>query len=151
MDDNKLTKFLTSAKLNGYSSGNAYSKGKIAGTMEFLFKDGKLKYEDIYSGTVSFIGQETVFDNNIPQWGMVYYGAILDDSYDSKEVYDFLRSALRTMPESLPLRGNDVFSKNKFTYKNASEGDIGHFMGYEEIEEADNVIYEMHYSGGYIV
>jgi len=57
-----------------YSSGKAYSQSRIADTKEFTFGDGKLKYTHIYSGSVFFIGQEKVFDNNIPIWGMAYYG-----------------------------------------------------------------------------
>ncbi len=150
MDDNQLIKFLTGAKTKGYSSGKPYLKGEIAGFKEFLFESGKLKYMDIYSGSILFTGQEIVFENSVPQWGMAYYGAILDDSYGSKEIYDFLRSALSNMPEDLPLRGKESFSNNKFTYKNATEGAIGHFIGYEEIEQSDDIIYELHYSGGYI-
>jgi hypothetical protein len=150
MNDNELGKFLCNAKKYAYSSGKAYSQSKIAETKEFIFEDKKLKYMDIYSGSVFFIGQEKVVDNNIPIWGMAYYGGILDDSYSTIEVYNFLRSALKDMPEDLPLRGKELFSNNGFTYKNATEGDMGHYIGYENIEHGGDTVYELHYSGGYI-
>ena len=110
MDEGEVIKFLGEAKIRGYASGKPYSPGRIEGFKEFSYVDGKLKYTDMYSGSIFFIGQETIFDNNIPVWGMMYYGGILNDDYDAGEVYDFLRSVLRDTPEGLPLRGKELFS-----------------------------------------
>ncbi|MEM4835204.1 MAG: DUF5680 domain-containing protein [Ferroplasma sp.] len=150
MDEEEVIKFLGEARIKGYASGKAYSPGRIEGFKEFSYADGKLKYTDMYSGSIFFSGQETIFDNNTPVWGMVYYGGILNDDYDASEVYDFLRKALRDIPADLPLRGKEIFSGTKFVYKNSVQGDIWHFIGYEEIEHMENTIYELHYSGGYI-
>ena len=142
--------FLVEAKTQGYSSGVTYLPGLITGTKEFTYEKGRMKYIDIYSGSLYFLGQELIMEGNAPQWGMVYSGGIMDANYGTKEVYDFLRDALKRVPQDLPLRGKEFFSNSKFVYKNLTEGDLGHFLGYETIEHEENLIYELHYSGGFI-
>lgn len=150
MGDIDYASFLADAKAKGYSSGVLYMPGAIKGTKEFSYEKGKLKYIDIYSGSLFFLGQELILEGNIPQWGMVYSGGLMDDNYGTKEVYDFLKEALKRMPEELPLRGKEFFSNSRFVYKNFIEGNFDHFMGYEIIEQEDNLVYELHYSGGFI-
>jgi hypothetical protein len=150
MDEEKFIKFLVQAKTKGYASGITYVPGTIQGTKEFSFTDGKLKYTDVYSGSAFFIGQEMVYENDTPMWGMVYSGGLLDDNYEAKEIYEFLRNALKKMPEDFPLRGKESFSNGEFIYNNSTEGDMWHFIGYEAIEHKENIVYELHYSGGYI-
>ncbi|MHB1441088.1 MAG: DUF5680 domain-containing protein [Cuniculiplasma sp.] len=150
MDGDDFAEFLYNAKKKAYSSGIAYAPGRIRGTKEFSFSEGNLKYLDIYSGSLFFLGQELLFEKEIPQWGMVYSGGLIDDSFSTKEVYDFLREALKKMPEDLPLRGNEFFSNSRFIYKNSTDGDLAQFIGYETIEHGENIIYELHYSGGFI-
>ena len=150
MGDVDYASFLVDAKTKGYSSGVVYTPGAIKGTKEFSYEKGKLKYMDVYSGSLFFLGQELILEGNMPQWGMVYSGGLMDDNYRAKEVYDFLKEALKRIPEDLPLRGKEFFSNSKFVYKNFTEGNFDHFMGYETIEYGDNLVYELHYSGGFI-
>lgn len=150
MDGDDFAEFLYSAKKKAYSSGISYAPGRIRGTKEFSFSEGNLKYLDIYSGSLFFLGQELLFEKEIPQWGMVYSGGLIDDNLSTKEVYDFLRDALKKMPEDMPLRGKEFFSNNRFIYKNSMEGDLFQFIGYETIEHGEDIIYELHYSGGFI-
>ncbi|WP_337860755.1 DUF5680 domain-containing protein [Ferroplasma sp.] len=149
MESERIPEFMVEAKTKAYASGNAYSDGN-GGSKEFMFTSGNLKYTDRYVGSIFFAGQETLFESNIPVWSMVYYGGMLDDSCEPDEVYNFLRTALRNIPLDLPLRGSKYFHSNKFVYKNEAEGDLSHFIGYESIENTEDIIYELHYSGGSI-
>jgi predicted small secreted protein len=150
MEEDQLFSFLKEAKLRGYSSGIIYESTNLHGFREFNFQKGNCTYSDTYVGTLFFMGHEVVTENKIPLWGMVYSGGIVDDNFGSKEVYSFLKDALKRVDEEFPVRGKAFLSNNRYIYQNAHEGDFGQFIGYESIEANEELIYELHYSGGYI-
>ncbi len=149
MDDDYID-FLVEAKRRQYSSDKPYTVDKETNKLLFTYTKGSMRYTDSYIGSLFMIGSERVCDNNIPQWGAVYSGGIIDDNQNSGEVYAFLWDVLKRISPENPIRGKSFFSNSKYTYNNAMDGDFSYFMGYESIEYDGQPIYELHYSGGYI-
>jgi hypothetical protein len=51
----------------------------------------------------------------------------------------------------MPVRGKDYLNNGQFEYKNMVEGNMDHFIGYESIEWEQDIVYELHYSGGSLI
>lgn len=152
MDVETLKQFLFESKMEGYAGGGSnYKAGKISGSKTFTRRRENLTYVDTYIGFTYFAGQEIVLEKNIPQWTSVYSGGITEDSIDPYEIYNFLKLCLRECDPQMPLRGKDYFSNGQFEYKNIFEGDMDHFIGYESIESEQDIVYELHYSGGTLI
>lgn len=139
----KLNQFLVKAKINTYASSDDDIK-------ELEFEEGEFKYKDQYFGFNPFIGEEIVWQNGEAIWGMNYYGKVLDNSVPEKEIYNFLREALRQVSEDQPFRGPKRFEKNNFLYINKIDGSINNFKGVEEIFYKDQKVHEVNYYGGKI-
>ena len=77
---------------------------------------------------------------------MNYYGKTT--KWLSKKVYEFLRVALRKVPEELPLRGPKYFKDKEFEYFNQIEGNLESFSGIEKIAFKGRVVYVLFYHGG---
>lgn len=151
MDLNKLSKFLVKAKINTYASnGEGGEKVLLDKSKEFTFKEKDLKYRDRYFGSKSFIGEEIVFKKEKPIWGMNYYGGIVSNNTSEKEVYNFLKQALRKVKENKPFRGPNSFKENSFKYINKSKGSIESFFGEEKIYCRNKLVYKLNYHGGII-
>ncbi|WP_298276204.1 DUF5680 domain-containing protein [Ferroplasma sp.] len=148
MDIDALLDFIVSAKKHTYASGSRGIEPAIPGSMEFNFRDGIMEYRDIYFGMLSFSGIETVYSNGKPVWGMVYSGGVTDDTVDTPRIYKFLKQSLYMVSNEAPFRGPKSYSDGVYIYDNDFIGDISHFIGYEKIDEGENTLYELHYSGG---
>ena len=81
---------------------------------------------------------------------MNYYGKVIDSSISPKEVYVFLKEALRQVEKELPYRGPARFKKGKFEYSHESTGSIDEFMGEEIIRYNAKGVYKLYYHGGLI-
>jgi hypothetical protein len=150
MDILELCKFLVKAKINTYASGK---EGNILTdeSKELTFEEGEFVYRDRYYGFNPFIGEEVVFRKGKCTWGMNYYGyTILLENISQKEVYEFLRKALKMVREEKPFRGPDEYEENSFKYVNNVEGDVSRFNGTERIFYNGKEIYRLLYLGGYI-
>ncbi len=144
--------FLCDAKRATYAAKDdkAVVKPVLAGSHQLEYRSGALLYRDIYFGGEYFVGQETVYYNNEPYWGMSYAGGI-NEELDPKlapRIYDFLAAALREVPESAPYRGPKSFIQGDFNYVNRILGVFSRFSGTETIFLQENPIYQLHYSGG---
>ena len=149
MDTKKLCKFLVKAKINTYASGR---EGTILtdGTKKLTFEEGEFVYRDKYYGFNPFIGEEVVFCKGKCTWGMNYYGYIIpSESISQKEVYEFLRKALKRVSEEKPFRGPEEYEENSFKYVNNVEGDVSRFNGTEKIFYNGKEIYRLLYHVGY--
>lgn len=143
-------RFLSAAKLGTYAAGNG------AGVMPPLFPgwhqlaycQGNWRYQDLYAGGEYFAGQESVFYSDQPFWSMVYAGGLTSAQPDAALIYGFLQSALRAMPEDLPLRGPQVFQVEYFTYHCQVSGDLLRFSGEEWISFKGAPVYRLDFSGG---
>ncbi|WMT51322.1 MAG: DUF5680 domain-containing protein [Ferroplasma sp.] len=151
MDTDTLLNFIVSAKKHTYASDSKGVKSSVPGSHEFNFRDGIMEYRDIYFGMASFNGIETVYSKGSPVWGMVYSGGVMDEAVDTDGIYKFLKQCLSLISMEAPFRGPKSYSDGIYLYDNDFSGDIFHFMGYEKIDDGENTLYELHYSGGEIL
>src|SRR3989344_2033671 len=147
IDLKQLAEFLNEANKNTYANKDA---AKVSATRlkseDYHFEKDDLIYHDTYFGSRDFIGEEVVYKNNGPVWGMNYYGHILSDQTDHKEVYGFLREALmQEYSDIIPVRGPKSFQKGDWGYNNSVEGEIDRFVGIEEICRAGALVYKAYY------
>lgn len=148
----KLSSFLKEANINTYANKDVSKAPSTRMKSEdYHFEKNGLIYHDTYFGGRDFIGEEIVYKNNEPVWGMNYYGFVADESVDEKEVYVFLRTALmESYNDIIPVRGPKIYSKEGWEYKNQVDGDLGRFVGIEEISKDNKSVYKAYYHGGFI-
>lgn len=102
----ELNEFLVKAKKNTYAKSGEGGETKLEdGTRELTYEEGGFKYRDRYFGSKDFVGEEIVWKNNQPIWGMNYYGFMLPAPVDSKKFLQFLKKALSAVEPSKPFRG----------------------------------------------
>jgi len=147
----EIKDFLVEAKINTYAS-NGEGKEKILkdGSKEFVYEKDKWKYRDRYFGFNPFIGEEIVWNNDKVIWGMNYTGKILSDKIDAKEVYQFLKKAMKLVELEKPFRGPAYFQENEWEYKDQNSGTFENFEGFETIYYKSEKVYELKYHGGMI-
>ncbi len=147
----KLCTFLVKAKKATYASqGESNEKVLEDGATEFSNGKGIFKYRDRYYGFNPFAGEEVVWNNGESVWAMNYYGRIVDASISPKEIYAFLKKALRRVKKELPYRGPVRFKEGKFEYRNKTKGSIDEFLGEEIIRYNTKEVYKLQYHGGSI-
>ncbi len=147
----ELSRFLVRAKIATYAgTGEGNETTLEDGAKELIFTDGRFKYRDRYYGFNPFIGEEVVFDNGKIIWSMNYYGRITSDTVPEKEVYEFLRMAMRQVKENRPFRGPDRFKSGSFEYIDESTGDVNWFSGTERILFKGREVYRLFYHGGIV-
>ncbi len=150
IDTKELSQFLVKAKVNTYASD---PKATILrdGTKELVFSEGRLFYRDRYLGESSFIGQELVFHQDEHLWGMNYYGyAIPSKDFSLRNLYTFLRKALKRVDVKKPFRGPEKYEERFFKYANSVDGDVSQFNGAETIFYKGVEVYRLLYHGGFI-
>lgn len=145
----ELVQFLIEAKLKTYASG-LEGKRLEDGSKELIYENGELRYRDKYFGFNPFIGQEIVFLEGKPIWGMNYRGEVVSDLVAAESIYEFLRRALSKIPEDKPFRGPHLFKEDDFEYENEVEGTIEKFKGIEKIFFKGRVVYVAFYHGGFL-
>ena len=148
MDIGELCGFLVKAKINTYASGR---EGAILrdGSKELVFSEGKFLYRDRYFGFSPFIGEENIFYEGICVWGMNYYGsAAPSEDFSLKDLYAFLREALKRVSKKKPFRGPEKYERQPFKYVNNVEGYVSRFNGTEKIFYKGKEIYRLLYHGG---
>lgn len=148
----ELAKFLNAANKASYANKDAPKSSSLRPSSEdYHFQEGELTYHDTYFGSRDFIGEEIVYRNGSPVWGMNYYGYILDSKISAKDVYDFLRDALLQESVSiLPVRGPQLYKTTAGRYTNKSEGPLSRFTGEEQIFLDGEPAYRCWYHGGSI-
>lgn len=148
-----LEKFLVEAKKNTYASDGEGGEKRLGdGSKELTFEKSGYTYRDRYFGFNPFLGEEVVFDNNGKAiWGMNYYGLILSENVEGKELYSFLQEALKLVAEDRPFRGPEIFKIDDWRYIDKSAGDLESFQGVEEIYYQQEKVYELTYHGGKVV
>ena len=151
MDIQKLKDFLVEAKTNTYAStGEGGEKTLSDGGKKLTFEKDVFRYVDKYFGSESFIGEEVVFYEDKPVWGMNYRGGIITRTDLNKRIYSFLQESLRRVPANKPFRGPASFKHGNFKYLNQSSGDIQRFAGKEHILHRNKKVYKLDYHGGII-
>ena len=157
---NTFINFLINAKKSTYANSNIKKvESSRVGSSDYHYEEiidnKKYIYHDTYFGGTKFMGEEVVYcDDNKPVWGMNYYGVTLDDTLGEEAMDNVLRPALMKVGEDkniIPVRGIAKFENNGYTYTFKTTGTIERFDGIEQIYKGNNLIYELHCSGGMIV
>lgn len=157
--DNTFIDFLIRAKKSTYANSTiekvAESRvGSSDYNYEEIIDNKKYTYHDTYFGGIKFMGEEVVYCNdNKPIWGMNYYGITYDDTLGEDAMDNALRPALMKVGEDrniIPVRGPIKFENNGYIYTFKTNGTIENFDGIEQVYKDDNLIYELHCSGGII-
>lgn len=143
--------FLLEAKRNTYASEfpQVASEPFLESSKQLQYSRDEFLYRDIYFGSEQFSGIEVVYVEKTPVWTMVYSGGILAPA-DSREVFSFLKSALRSASTDFPVRGPRIFREGDLTYENTYQGTIDKFLGQEHIMIKDSETYFLRYNGGLI-
>ena len=157
--DDAFMDFLIRAKKLTYANSTIEKvKPSRIGSSDYQYEEivnnKKYTYHDTYFGGIKFMGEEVVYcDSNKPVWGMNYYGVTIDDTLGEEAIDMALRPALMKVGEDkdvIPVRGSSKFINNGYTYTFKVTGTIENFDGIEQIYKEDNLIYELHCSGGII-
>lgn len=157
--DDTFINFLIKAKKSTYANNTiekvASSRvGSSDYNYEEIIDNKKYTYHDTYFGGTKFMGEEVVYcDNDKPIWGMNYYGTTYDDALGEEAMDNALRPALIKVGEDrniIPVRGPIKFENNGYIYTFKTTGTIENFDGIEQVYKDNNLIYELHCSGGII-
>lgn len=142
-----LVAFLLEASEKTYAGkGKEEEVSSRPNSHDFIFEKGNLKYIDSYVGGERFLGEEVLFQNEIPIWSMNYSGRTLEDSFSG----DFLKEALLLRPVEKPFRGPDIYRNASYTYHSTIDGDFTWFQGREEIFFGELKVYECVFHGGIV-
>lgn len=146
-DINKTSAFLLLAKKNTYAAAKNQTESSRTNSHDFCYQNQNgYTYYDTYLGGERFAGEEAVWFHQIPLWGMNYAGRVIGENFNG----DFLKEALMNVPEKLPFRGPEVFTKGDYHYHCKVDGEFIWFQGYEEIFYMNEKIYECYFHGGSI-
>lgn len=152
IDLKQLADFLEQANKSTYANKDApkASPSRLK-SEDYHFKKDGLIYHDTYFGSRDFMGEEVVYKGGEPVWGLNYYGYILSEMTNEKELYSFLRQALmQEYSDIIPVRGPKNHQQNDWEYNNSAKGELDRFTGTEEIYRAGVLVYKCHYHGGFI-
>lgn len=152
MDLNELSRFLHEANKSTFANKDAKKAVSTRlNSADYHFEKENLIYHDTYFGDRDFIGEEIVYQNQLPVWGMNYYGSTLSVEVPQKELVAFLEKALmREYNDVIPVRGPRELTENGWTYKLSVDGDLARFSGVEEISQNGQVVYRLFLRGGLI-
>lgn len=140
-----LKEFIAEARRNTYaSSSTGVDNPRLLGSTQLEFQKRDFFYRDIYfSGDKKFIGQEIVYQNSKPVWGMGYIGDAI-----SKLEEKFLKEALLELSEKCRFGGSFEHIKREHKYQDKGQGSIEDFSGQEKIFVENKEIYKLSYHGG---
>lgn len=141
-----LATFLVRAKQRTYAGKGREIAPSRTASHDFAYQEGELSYYDTYLGGEAFAGEEAVWRQAVPVWGMNYAGRVTGQLFSG----DFLKEALLRVPPELPLRGPQIFTQGDYRYHCRAEGNLTWFHGREEIFYREALIYECLFHGGAI-
>lgn len=141
--------FLLRAKRASYASGAATVGSSRPTSSDLRYTEDDFLYLDTYLGSRDFIGEEAVWFQEKPIWGMNYHGRMLSESIPDGFI-DTLRAALFAVPAESPFRGPAEFNLGDFRYTCRWQGDLDQYSGHERIEYNGRPLYELVFHGGKI-
>lgn len=152
MNIENLSNFIKTAKKNTYASETVKKTlSQRPSSKDYEYAEGEFIYHDTYFGGVSFIGEEIVYENQKPIWGMNYNGYVIDKTITEAEIDKSLRGALKqNYDDVIPVRGPKYFKIENYEYKNNVSGKLDRFEGREEILKDGVIIYHAIFHGGLI-
>jgi len=139
--------FLVQARQNTYAvDATAVDNPRLLQSKQLEFQKGDYFYRDIYfAGDKKFIGQEIIYLNSKPVWGMNYMGDAL-----GKVETSFLKESLLKLVEKCRVGQSCEYEKRGLKYQDHGQGDLAEFSGIEEIIQNKKSIYKLNYQGGLI-
>ena len=142
-----LKEFLRQARENTHAAdASLIDNPRLQLSKQLEFQRGNYFYRDIYfSGSKKIIGQEIVYQDSKPVWGMNYIGSIT-----GKLEANFLKEALLNLSGKSRLGGICEYRKREFRYQDQGRGNLEEFYGREEIFLEGKNIYKLNYQGGLI-
>ncbi|PIV12869.1 MAG: XRE family transcriptional regulator [Candidatus Nealsonbacteria bacterium CG03_land_8_20_14_0_80_36_12] len=147
-----LSEFIAKAKRSTFAKSGEKAESSRVGSRDYLCQEGNLTYRDSYFGRVYDIGQEIVWEGDVPIWAMNYMGGMKEEyRHLSKDTFRFLRECLAQVDSSKPFRGPPSYKRDNFEYTNRADGDVTRFSGTERIFFEGEDIYERIYHGGLIL
>ena len=151
MDFDELHSFIIRAKAATYVGDGEPAGSTRAGSHDLSYEQGNFIYLDSYFGGSDFIGEEIVYYQKEPAWGMNYYGAVLNPQKISPaEAGAMIKASLSRMYAEGRFLGSWQHIERDLVYHDTSDGDLSHFTGYEWIEKDGQKVYELFYHGGLI-
>ncbi len=151
--NNELYKFLLEAKKQTYANADVKTvKNSRKGSVDYEYSNGQMTYHDTYFGGTKFMGEEVVYLDDIPIWGMNYYGITLNENLSEEAIDKALRPALMLVGKDdiLPVRGPREYINNEYKYTFEVKGDLDYFEGVETISKNEENIYILKCHGGII-
>lgn len=146
-----LEHFIIRAKQNTYAGGGKKLLSYRLGSKDLQFAEGDWAYHDSYLGETDFIGQEMVYYQRKPVWGMNYFGVILKpDKITSPQAGEMIKQSLLRLYAEGRFLGRFEHRDGSLTYIDVNEGDVSSFRGKEHIYRDSEVVYELVYHGGFI-
>lgn len=144
-----LSAFLMRAKVAAYAGDGVHAPSCRTASVDLPYQEGHYTYLDTYLGVKKFIGEEAVWYDQRPLWGMNYYGWMTVP--EAPEGFAaFLKAALRQLPPDAPYRGPEHFVEGDFSYRCKWQGSIPRFNGREVIYHKGHKVYECIFHGGEI-
>lgn len=138
--------FLLRAKKNGYAAHAPEQPPSRPSSHDIKYEEGNMLYIDTYLGGERFSGEEAVWRGGAALWAMNYSGRVTNEKFSG----EFLKEALKNVPEELPLRGPLVHRNGDYSYHCSVSGDFEWFLGYEEIFCGSEKVYECCFHGGVV-
>jgi hypothetical protein len=144
-----FVEFLIEAKRRTYASGRPPSGSCRKASKDLGYSRGAFDYLDSYFGAKDFIGEELVYRDSLPIWGMNYFGLSLADA-DGGDIGmgEMLHAALMEPPLEAPFRGPGSMTRGNCEYRCSWQGELGAFWGEEEILREGRRIYFLRFHGG---
>jgi hypothetical protein len=144
-----LELFIVQAKQSTYLGGSSKLLPYRLGSQDLQFREGDWAYHDSYLGESDFIGQEIVYYQMKPVWGMNYFGVIKrPDKITSSQAGQMIMNSLSRMYAEGRFLGGFEHQEGSLVYIDQNTGDVRLFQGREYIALGDEVIYELLYHGG---
>lgn len=144
--ENEIIDFLLKAKKATYAGKGAQTASSRLGSVDYMYREGSFLYYDSFLGGERFVGEEALWIDDKPYWGMNYAGRVLDESFSG----DFLKEALSNVPKEKPFRGPEYYASEDYSYRCGVSGTTEWFQGFETISFRDKPIYECRFHGGLI-
>lgn len=142
-----LEEFICTARRNTFAADSTgIDNPRLLKSTQLEFQKASYFYRDIYfNGNKKFIGQEIVYQDLKPVWGMNYVGSQI-----GKLETSFLKESLLKLSKKCRLGQTCDYKKREYTYQDKGQGNLEEFSGTEEILLDSKSIYKLNYQGGLI-
>ncbi len=140
-----LKEFLCEARRSTYAAGApSIDNPRLLASKQLEFQKRDYFYRDIYfTGDKKIIGQEIVYQNSNPVWGMSYIGDAI-----GKLKTNFLKESLLRLSERCRFGEVCKYKKRELEYQDNGHGSLEEFFGKEKIFLEGKNIYKLDYQGG---